>query len=206
MARKSIETSKSVVTRVTRRSTRNTTVNEDDDDFSPPTPSLNKSHSPSDQGADNGTHMSLATPDIWAEDLKGTSRRTSQRAATKVRKNMAEILAPGQTPLDFALQQVTPEEVHEWKGWCEVESDPVSMPTYVIHAWFSASKLSFAYTFAALLTNRDRTDWYGQAFLNVILHEAGVKGIKVQEVFSLEEEMLTYLPWVYSKTKLRARC
>lgn len=35
-----------------------------------------------------------------------------------------------------------------------------------------------------------------QAFFNVILRHLGVTGIKVQEVFSLDDEMLNFLPLV----------
>lgn len=35
-----------------------------------------------------------------------------------------------------------------------------------------------------------------QAFFNVILRHLGVAGIKVQEVFSLDDEMLNFLPLV----------
>lgn len=35
-----------------------------------------------------------------------------------------------------------------------------------------------------------------QAFFNVILRHLGVTGVKVQEVFSLDDEMLSFLPLV----------
>jgi ubiquitin carboxyl-terminal hydrolase L5 len=35
---------------------------------------------------------------------------------------------------------------------------------------------------------------YYQALFNVMLREFGVKGIKVQEVFSLDDELLAFLP------------
>ena len=36
-----------------------------------------------------------------------------------------------------------------------------------------------------------------QAFFNVMLRNFGVEGIKVQEVFSLDDEMLNLLPFVF---------
>jgi ubiquitin carboxyl-terminal hydrolase L5 len=33
-----------------------------------------------------------------------------------------------------------------------------------------------------------------QAFFNVMLREAGVKGVKIQELFSIDEEMIAFLP------------
>ena len=35
-----------------------------------------------------------------------------------------------------------------------------------------------------------------KAFFNVMLHEFGVEGVKVQEVFGLDEELLAMLPYV----------
>lgn len=34
----------------------------------------------------------------------------------------------------------------------------------------------------------------GQAFFNVMLKNFGVKGVKVQEIVSLDEELLAYVP------------
>ena len=33
-----------------------------------------------------------------------------------------------------------------------------------------------------------------QAFFNVMLKEIGVRGVKIQEVVSLDEEMMAFLP------------
>jgi hypothetical protein len=62
---------------------------------------------------------------------KDSDDRPFKRPKRSLGKTPAKIrgqpnLPPGQTPLDFALQQVTPEELRGWKGWCEIESDPVS--------------------------------------------------------------------------------
>ena len=37
-----------------------------------------------------------------------------------------------------------------------------------------------------------------KAFFNVMLHEFGVEGVKVQELFGLDEELLAMLPYVNS--------
>lgn len=42
-----------------------------------------------------------------------------------------------------------------------------------------------------------------QAFFNVMLREFGVEGVKVQELFSLDEEMIDQLPYVSSLIELR---
>jgi hypothetical protein len=41
-----------------------------------------------------------------------------------------------------------------------------------------------------------------QAFFNVMLREFGVEGVKVQEVVSLDEEMIDLLPYVSSVLRL----
>ena len=68
---------------------------------------------------------------------------------------------------------------HNWNGFVEVESEPVRTP--------------FPHTEAKV--------WlidliYFQSFFNVMLRDFGVSGVKVQEVISLDEESLNYLPYV----------
>lgn len=36
--------------------------------------------------------------------------------------------------------------------------------------------------------------WLAQAFFNVMLRRFGVQGVKVQEVVSLDDELLVFLP------------
>ncbi|OLN94190.1 Ubiquitin carboxyl-terminal hydrolase 2-like protein 1 [Colletotrichum chlorophyti] len=87
------------------------------------------------------------------------SRRNPKRKATEVASVAAAIAEESKSPnklLCEALAPITKDEVQEWEGWCEVESEP--------------------------------------AFFNAMLREMGVKDIKVQEVFSVEEDYVATLP------------
>ncbi|ROT42734.1 cysteine proteinase [Sodiomyces alkalinus F11] len=55
-----------------------------------------------------------------------------------------------------AVAPVTTNDIREWTGWCELESEP--------------------------------------AFFNVILRDYGVKDVKIQEVFSIDDDFLRLLP------------
>ena len=67
----------------------------------------------------------------------------------------------------------TNEERSRWKGFCEIESEPVS---------------------PAEIPNITQPDLL-QAFFNVMLRDFGVEGVRVQEVVSLDPDMLAYLPY-----------
>ncbi|KAL9123216.1 MAG: hypothetical protein Q9187_000233 [Circinaria calcarea] len=58
----------------------------------------------------------------------------------------------------------TDEDKRRWNGFCEIESEPV------------------------------RLSDVSEAFFNVMLKQFGVKGVKVQEVVSLDKELLAWLP------------
>lgn len=65
-----------------------------------------------------------------------------------------------------------------WNGFCEVESEPVS------NLLSKIGYSSYQYLISFL------------AFFNVMLKSFGVSGVKVQEVVSLDEEILNDLPYV----------
>ncbi|KAH0543991.1 hypothetical protein FGG08_001758 [Glutinoglossum americanum] len=68
------------------------------------------------------------------------------------------------------------EDRLNWAGWCEIESEPVSQ---FFIALIQAGKLGIAHGL--------------QALFSVMLREFGVKGVKVQEVFTMDEEVLAGL-------------
>ena len=80
----------------------------------------------------------------------------------------------------------TTDDKKNWNGFCEIESEPVSdqgvtaLSTILRFMWLSLQS---------------------KAFFNVILKELGVRGVKVQEVVSLEPEMLELLPYVLWNTE-----
>ncbi|KAK2003046.1 ubiquitin carboxyl-terminal hydrolase, family 1 [Colletotrichum falcatum] len=91
----------------------------------------------------------------------GDSRRNPKRKATETAA-AATAAAAAQGRRDYqvllheALAPITKDELQEWEGWCEVESEP--------------------------------------AFFNAMLRELGVKNVKVQEVFSVDENYVATLP------------
>lgn len=80
-----------------------------------------------------------------------------------------------------SLAPATTDDKKNWNGFCEIESEPVSDQAVIPR------------TNSSLFSNRALEF---KAFFNVILKELGVRGVKVQEVVSLEPEMLELLPYV----------
>lgn len=62
-----------------------------------------------------------------------------------------------------------------WPGWVEMESEPVRLILWTCNC--------------NLLTRY-------QALFNVMLREMGVKGVKIQELYSIDDDMLAILPYV----------
>lgn len=80
----------------------------------------------------------------------------------------------GQKTLNPKLERASETDKANWNGFCEIESEPVS-------AWFTLVKPLWL------------PHWQ-QAFFNVMLQDFGVKGVKIQEVISLDEELLAFIP------------
>ncbi|KZL72096.1 ubiquitin carboxyl-terminal family 1 [Colletotrichum incanum] len=95
------------------------------------------------------------------EATMADSRRNPKRKATETAA-AATTAAASQGARDYqmllreALAPITKDELLEWEGWCEVESEP--------------------------------------AFFNAMLREMGVKDVKVQEIFSVDEDYVATLP------------
>lgn len=90
-----------------------------------------------------------------------TSSPTFQKYEARPRRNPKRKAAPEvfDLPVEMlaaALAPVRPEELQDWEGWIELESDP--------------------------------------SFFNVILRDLGVKDVKIQELFSVDEGSLAILP------------
>ena len=71
-----------------------------------------------------------------------------------------------------AVEPTTPD-LASWPGWCEIESEPVCRPFCPGH----------------YLTT-DKT----QAFFTTILKDIGVRDLRVQEVFGVDDDALAILP------------
>lgn len=94
-------------------------------------------------------------------------RRNPKRKAQEQAEEQAKALNIPENLLEEALAPMTPEEIQEWEGWQELESDPVRSPAPLE----GISSLTF-----------------GQAFFNLILRDLGVKDVKTQEIFALDDE------------------
>ena len=82
------------------------------------------------------------------------------------------------------MKPLTDEERRSWPGWVELESEPVS-----------AERALFLSLFIYIEGKFDRIC---QTLFNYTLREYGVKDVKIQEVFSLDDESLNFLPYVTS--------
>lgn len=76
---------------------------------------------------------------------------------------------------DDLCGSATTQEKELWNGFCEIESEPVSCGKLAIVCLGMCS--------INLL----------QALFNVMLREFGVRGVKVQEIVSLDEDMMAGL-------------
>lgn len=88
--------------------------------------------------------------------------------------NGTESSAPKIFPHD-PLQYASHADKANWNGFCEIESEPVSCYHQII-------------AFKDVIAHNQL------AFFNVMLRDFGVRGIKVQEIFSLDDDMLACLP------------
>lgn len=77
----------------------------------------------------------------------------------------------------FPSAPATVQDKIRWKGFCEIESEPVRF--YSFHICAQSDMLRRV-----------------KAFFNVMLKEFGVEGVKVQEVVSLDDEILMFLPLI----------
>ncbi|KAJ0168026.1 Ubiquitin carboxyl-terminal hydrolase isozyme L5 [Colletotrichum tanaceti] len=99
--------------------------------------------------------------EVNGEAAMADSRRNPKRKATETATAATAAVASREARdykmlLREALAPIAMDELQEWEGWCEVESEP--------------------------------------AFFNAMLREMGVKDLKVQEVFSVDEDYVATLP------------
>lgn len=73
---------------------------------------------------------------------------------------------------NVSYDSVSEEEKKSWNGFCELESEPVCS---------SMNSMTFSLTHVL------------KALFNVMLRNFGVRGVKVQEVVSLDDELLACL-------------
>ena len=108
-----------------------------------------------------------SSPNLYFRAMPPATRQSSN--ATE--ESCSDLCHPG-----ISLQ-ATQSDRQNWKGWCEIESEPVGA----------------ARTLVAPIAYR-----LVQAFFNMMLKQLGVQGVKVCEVFSFDEDMLQSLPSVPS--------
>ncbi|KAL2752214.1 hypothetical protein ACRALDRAFT_1083741 [Sodiomyces alcalophilus JCM 7366] len=91
--------------------------------------------------------------DVGLDIMEDPPRRNPKR---KVAEPVASHLPVAGDLLREAVAPVTSDDIREWTGWCELESEP--------------------------------------AFFNVILRDYGVRDVKIQEIFSIDDDSLKLLP------------
>lgn len=97
------------------------------------------------------------------------------------RRRLARLSDVSDAPITSSSSPSNPATIDDersWNGFCEVESDPVST------------------LFSKILYSSYQFLTFFLAFFNVMLKSFGVVGVKVQEVVSLDEEILNDLPYV----------
>ncbi|KAL0939470.1 ubiquitin carboxyl-terminal hydrolase [Colletotrichum truncatum] len=118
------------------------------------------SHAVTARGARSRKNKESPTETVGEAAMNNT-RRNPKRKATEADATMTSITASKEAKqpnvlLREALEPISKDELRDWEGWCEVESEP--------------------------------------AFFNAMLGEMGVRDVKVQEVFSVDEDYVATLP------------
>jgi len=115
-------------------------------------------------------------------------RIATSSASSESQQNRKRRVAPSgfdvpDNLLEASLGPWKENEQSEWPSWIELESDPVSPPVYHRPSLQQLTAL--------------------QAFFTAILGLLGVKGARIEEVLSVDEDTLATLPYVTQATLLR---
>lgn len=100
------------------------------------------------------------------------SQRTKRRRVSSEQETVDGLAQDPKASVDTICNPATAAEKESWNGFCEIESEPVSCHTQLCS--MKPANIS-------------------KALFNVMLREFGVNGVKVQEVVSLDDEMLAFL-------------
>lgn len=119
--------------------------------------------------SNNGEDADYRDQSSVASPSSATARRNPKRKAA------AEVLDVPDNLLEASLGPWKENEQAEWASWTELESDPVGLLLLLTHQ------------LVLLLTTT-------QAFFTGILGLLGVKGAKIEEVLSVDEDSLAALP------------
>ncbi|KAF7561969.1 hypothetical protein G7046_g2149 [Stylonectria norvegica] len=109
-------------------------------------------------------------PIAMSEPTRRNPTRTPKRKASDAAKQASNL---PDNLLDEALAPLSANDIEEWEGWIELESEPVR--TQNTPANLAASNSL-------------------QAFFNIILRDLGVENVKAQEIFSIDQASLDMLP------------
>lgn len=115
-----------------------------------------------------------------SQSRRNPKRKANNAAAAKV--DLPDHL------LEEALAPLTAQEIEEWEGWVELESEPVS--DYCC----KCARVDYNETTRRLIDPALTLRF--QAFFNFIISDLGVKDVKAQEIFSIDPESLDMLPSV----------
>ncbi|KAL2880878.1 hypothetical protein SGCOL_003905 [Colletotrichum sp. CLE4] len=105
---------------------------------------------------DDGEAVAATAIAMTANSRRNPKRKATETAAAATTATASHEARDYQTLLRESLAPLNKDELKEWEGWCEVESEP--------------------------------------AFFNAMLREMGVKDVKVQEVFTVDEDYVATLP------------
>lgn len=154
-----------------------TTVEEPDS--VPPETALRRSSRRSKPSVRAEQAQDRAESEIPVEQLTihvNSPRRNPKRKASEATKSTVNL---PDKPLEEALSPLCQQDIEEWEGWIELESEPVNYAPFSFDTSVHAN---------ALL----------EAFFNIILKDLGVENVKAQEVFSIDQDSLDLLPWAFS--------
>lgn len=96
----------------------------------------------------------------------------AQTTSQRMKRRRLDDTANSLCGRDVSYAPVSEEEKKSWNGFCELESEPVCP---------SMNSMTFGLTHVV------------KALFNVMLRDFGVRGVKVQEVVSLDDELLACL-------------
>lgn len=99
--------------------------------------------------------------------------KPNRRGGLRKRRESSPV---GDDPMIAAMKPLTDQERQDWKGWVELESNPVRLCSQ-IYLYPLRRKLILI-----------------EELFNYILRQYGTKDVKVQEVYSLDDETLSCLP------------
>ncbi|KAG5969303.1 hypothetical protein E4U56_008412 [Claviceps arundinis] len=112
------------------------------------------------------------------EPRRNPKRKASEAAPDGSERNADDLLRK-------ACGSLTAQDIGEWQGWGEVESEPVWIKTLILQAWYIRDATTFL---SSIRYEGEQTS--KQAFFNAIIRDLGVERVQVQELFTMDQTSL----------------